>query len=491
MKILLVALTLAAGACSDGKTYLLVRLDSAASITADRFVVSLDIAGTALTANAVFTPPSAVTLPPQQQLSLVLAGDPSGQVDVGVRAEAGGVAVANTSGSIQVTPHGTNTLSLSFGNVQPDSGTPPDLVTPPDMASVPPVSFDVTAPLATYKEHETFTLHMVAKNASGLTETGYHGTPSLTSSWGDVTSAAPPVFVNGVCDLAVSLNRETHPGFAGAILTVTEGTAMGNSSEITVTVDDWHVDGSAYKIYISYTKSLMTLPEAAHPGAIITAGSGSGYELIFDTTVHMGGPTGAPSIAIFSSPDGLTWTRAGGYLAGSDSAGSVSATSILWDGTQYHALWTGTDAAAATHLVGASSPDALSWTAETPVASNDFKCASATNGFLFGAGSYHRLQATGPVCNVDGTGVSTENTGMLTSGAPWSGYVIEGTVHKIWSVSGGQTYYQTSSDGINWVSSSAAWPAVIYAAYWNNERKQIEGLIDQNGDSHYWRIYRQ
>ena len=332
---------------------------------------------------------------------------------------------------------------------------------------------------------------MVALNASGQPETGYQGSATLSSSWGDVTPTAQPVFANGVCDIAVSLNRETHSGFAGAVITASDGPATGKSTEITVTIGNWKVDGSKVRLIRTYIKSGMVLAESLHPGTVTALPSGAGYRLISDTTIHMGTPAANPSFFVWSSPDGLDWTGTGSLSIGlSDSAAGISGTSILWDGTQYRALYTGSDGTNS-HLLGATSPDAVTWTAETPVAGTSVQCGATQVAMLYGMGAYKRIQgSSGYTCTTDGTGATTLLMNLSTTGAPWAGYVKEGTVSKLWAINGGMTYYYTSSDGINWLISPTVWATPVYAIYWNKERGLLEGFIDQDGSQSYYRAYR-
>jgi hypothetical protein len=234
----------------------------------------------------------------------------------------------------------------------------------------------------------------------------------------------------------------------------------------------------------------MTLAENLHPGTVIVAPGGSGYRLVVDTTIHMGTPAANPSFIVYSSPDGLDWTGAGSYLALSNSSNGVSATSILWDGTNYHVLYTGNDGTA-NHLLGASSPDGMNWVVETPAPPNSPMCGGVLLGMLYGAGTYARIQGAGLyTCTVDVNGGYQYLMNVGTTGTPWAGYAKEGTVSKLWAINGTSTYYYTSSDGINWLVSPTVWSAPVYGIYWNKERAQLEGFIDQDGNQSYYRAYR-
>lgn len=499
---LLLGLAAAVGGCSSDGTYLLLHLGGTTEQPVTRFDVQLTHGSQH--AAATFPLATAVALPPEQQLSLTLSDHPTGDIAVTVTAQFAGGGSATAGGTAHVSGRGTTALTLVFGGpISGDGGvdggdsdggdlaTPPDLTAPPDLtSSVPAASFAVTPSATAVLEHASFTLHLVAKNASGQPETGYQGTVALTSSWGDVTPTAPPVFTNGVCDIDVDLNRETHAGYAGAFITATDGAATGTSPEITVSIGDWKVDGSKIRLIRTYTKSTMTLGESLHPGAVITAPAG-GYRLIADTTIHMGGPTGNPYFVVYSSTDGLDWgsNSTGGFAAGAMAASGVSSTSILWDGTQYRALYTGADGSSpsVSHLLGAMSPDGVSWTAETPVAAGAFQCSGNPVAFLYGSGAYTRIQGS---CSVNGSGTSTMLSNITNSGAPWAGYVKDGTTSKLWAISGGKTYYYTSADGISWVASATVWPVPVYAVYWNKERSLYEGFIDQDGNQSYYRAFR-
>src|SRR5262249_12093405 len=152
---------------------------------------------------------------------------------------------------------------------------------------------------------------------------------------------------------------------------------------------------------------------------------------------------------------------------------------------------TGVDSTSTAHLLGATSPDAVSWTAETPVAASIFQCGATQVAYLYGTGAYARVQGSGTyTCHVDGTGAATLLTNVNTTGTPWAGYVKDGSVHKLWAINGGMTYYYTSSDGLSWVSSATVWSGPVYAIYWNKERSQLEGFIDQDMNQTYYRAFR-
>jgi len=363
---LLFALCIAASGCSDGNAYLLVRMTSATPLLVEQF--SFELVNAGASATATITPPASVALPPEQQVRIQIEGAAMGTVEVTAHAEAAHAELAVASGQVEIVPSGTVELELAFGAAARDAGDDADaaigmdagvdLTTPPDLAGVPAVSFAVTTTVTAVKEHEALNLHIVGKNAGGQVETGFDGTVALTSSWGDVTPTAPLVFTAGVCDIAVSLNRETRAGFAGAYITASDGGATGTSPEIIVTVGDWKVDGSKVRVAFTYMQSLMVLQESAPPGAVIAA-PGGGYRLIGDRTLHMGGSMVQRVALVGTSPDGMDWTFNGGILGGTSAMAGLAGASISWDGTSYRALYSGTDNSSMTLLYGATSPNAI------------------------------------------------------------------------------------------------------------------------------------
>jgi len=162
-------------------------------------------------------------------------------------------------------------------------------------------SFTLTTFAGTYEEHEGFKLQIDALDATGAPVAAYAGTPKLATDWGDLTVLSIQPFSNGAATAMVSLNRETD-GTHGAHITITDGSATGSTSDLTIKAPDWkQVDGSAiFRVATSGWDQKMTDPYWVRWNGE--------YRLYYH-----GGPTttGPDGIGYAHSPDGVNWTRYG------------------------------------------------------------------------------------------------------------------------------------------------------------------------------------
>ena len=240
----------------------------------------------------------------------------------------------------------------------------------------------------------------------------------------------------------------------------------------------------------TYTKSGMTLPEELHPGTVIAA-PGGGYRLISDTTIHMGTPAANPAFFVWSSPDGMDWTG----------LGQLPRARGQRQRRQRHQHLLGRHATTTRSTPATTAPTITCSAARRPTGPTGSPrrrsppgspmCGGVQLGMLYGTAAYARIQGSGIyTCAVDVNGNYQYMMNVTTTGSPWAGWAKEGTVWKLWAINAGQTYYYTSSDGINWIVSPTVWAAPVYAIYWNKERAQLEGFIDQDMNQSYYRAYR-
>ncbi|MGZ3438067.1 MAG: hypothetical protein ACXVDD_01040 [Polyangia bacterium] len=362
-------------------------------------------------------------------------------------------------------------------------------------------TFDVTALKSPVAEHEGFTLRLTARDGSGAVLTGYAGTVTLTTDWGDVQVPATPTFTDGVAELAVSLNRETNAGQL-AHIRAADGAMVGVSSGITVTAVAWVLDSTTPTIepLRSSTANWDFLLSNEAPGLVFNA---SGFFFYYT-----GVSSSVSSIGRATSPDFNGWsaypssvsdpnprvTRGAGW-----ESSNVGGPALAYDGATYYMIYRGSDGTTS-NLGLATSTDAINWTkhAGNPV----FSSADATCPNL----SFHHLVVDSPGTlrlfgrtNVTASSTTALCTATSTDGGKtWanttklSGFatigtinipgavVKEGSVYRTWieTLSPSAIQYATSSDAVNWVVSASAQTVIPSAAAWFPALDRYVGMVD-------------
>jgi len=375
-----------------------------------------------------------------------------------------------------------------------------------DLSGPPPGVFDVT-PLSTMvKEHEAFTLRLTAKDTKGAVLTGYNGSVTLSSDWGDLEVLATPTFTNGVAEFGVSLNRETNVSQL-AHIRAADGAMTGQSSGMTVVAPAWVQDDALASPLIKPSRSAATnwdyvLPN--DPTSLVFTGSGFIFYYAGWTS------TSESSIGRATSPD---FTNSWSFYPASTAqpnpilkksasgwdASGVGSPAVVYDGSAFAMIYSGSNGS--TYGLGlATSTDGVAWAkyASNPVISSAVAgCPNITSQRLIveQPGTY-RIFARGTDTSGNGFGCTATSS---DSGKSWSAMtklagldaggaklnfitavVKEKSVYKMWfTVSPFAQNYATSSDGVNWVLSPSSPLAVNpYAAVWDTTRHLFDGMIE-------------
>jgi hypothetical protein len=376
-----------------------------------------------------------------------------------------------------------------------------DLTPGPDMADINSVaSFTVTTPTGTsFAEHASFSVEVTAKNVIGATLTSYTGTIAVTTDWGDIAVPTAPAFVNGVADFAVSLNRETNPSNLARVK-VADGTALGQTSPLTITTPGWLVDeiGTSASVkststttnwnYQLVTDTASIAPKTGgyyfyHEG---NTSAGTKYGVGQASNAGFGGAWSFSTTPIFQATGAAVWdgTFIGGPL-------------VVKDGATYYMLYKGNGNGAAQGSLGlATSSDGASFTkfGASPVITGSAACdPSFGQMVLQGAGTlrlFTRCTPAKPSISTSTNGgqtwtAMTMMNGLITGGTSLNAImaaVKEGSVYKIWytTLAPTENRYATSTDGVTWISSPAnpLGTALPNGAVWDAANARMQGMFD-------------
>jgi hypothetical protein len=498
-------LVVAATGCRNG-TFVDVTLDASAPLT----VASLAVTATnnGMTAHLTIRHGTSFTLPPAESFALKLDDARRGDIVVDVSAlDDAGQLLAAASDHTTIVPGGVARLSLDLspGVVAPppDIGDSSDLAAPDLMPSNPALaSFAVTTPATTAAEHDSVSIHLVARDASAGTLLGYTGTPTLSGTWGDLRVVTPPVFTSGEADATVAFNRETSASSGLAHVKCADGSATGISPGVAVTVPPWSAPGSAFyqanptgwdKDFDSQNAGWVREPAQGH------------YFLVYSG--YIPGPAAYHSIGLGTSDDGTTlWASHGQQLTtGADTweGGSLTVDGVVWDGQKLVLMYRSRAFNPAKDGHGfAVSPDGTTWTrssATNPVLGgvtapcdkiNTAVIAVAAAGsyrILFNNSTYDKFCTTVVTIDGDGHTIHWSASNVVTaSGLPsgWTpqAFVKEGSVYKLYATdSSPAAHYATSGNGVDWIvsptdplNSTATVPAGMF---WNPTTAKYEGLF--------------
>jgi hypothetical protein len=510
----LLVLALAGAGCQKG-TFVQVTLSSSGQSYA---IASLEVAATNAGKTARVRIDKPFTVPPEQSFSLRIEDDRTGEVSVTVTAfDAGHQQLASATDNTTIVHDGVAQVHLDLaGGGPPPPG--PDLAGA-DLAGadlLPPVvdmqpsnpalaSFAVSTTASSVAEHQLFSVHVIARDKDGKTLTGYAGTPTLTSDWGDVRLAGTPSFAGGEADLSVAVNRETSVAGGLVHLTVSDGTASGASGGITVTVPLWAAPGTPFwspspspewdRAFDFSSSGFARDPQNGH------------YFLFYSAAI----PGSSPSygVGLAASDDGATlWTRAGGsspvFKGGVQAweGDSTTAQGVIHDGQLimvYRARRSAKDGFGI-----AVSIDGKSWTraSNNPILPGvTTACTGTLNNVVIAAEGQkrYRLLATTPgedkyctfTFELTGAGATLQwanvadvqqATGLPVGWYPQA-YVKEGNVYKLYSFDGSNVaHYATSADGVKWVPSPT--DPVNYAPpsmFWNPMLARYEAVVEVSG----------